>query len=438
MTRLFGEALAPDLGFLTVAHFDHGLRPSSSHDAEFVAQLAQELGLSFRTHRLKEDFAKWVKTGQGERPPWLPKTSSDASSSPDSQGLQARARAVRYGWLTAVSEEEGCSHIALGHTLEDQAETVLLRLLRGAGAKGLSAMRSRGPGLRWRPLLSTRRSELRSYLTQTSQTWCEDPSNQNEAFDRIQVRQKALPMLEEIRPGVVKVLARSASLFASDEAYLKQQAKEQMQGAAVFKPPHGISVPLDVLAAMHPSVKNRSLRMLHEEIFQKPLPFEAVDSIVKILESRKGLFEFSGGATFTHQGALRIWRKFPDPWIASEGIPLATDLKINLPDSPEKLVVTVCEPKEQRPGFRMRHPAPKDRFFPFGLQGKSKRLARYLRDRGLDRLERSRAVVLAQEDHVLAVLGHERCWDFPTQELEFCVLPEHSPDSDLGLRLVFG
>ncbi|MCD9148404.1 tRNA lysidine(34) synthetase TilS [Pseudophaeobacter flagellatus] len=160
---------------LMVATVDHGLRPEAHQEAVQVADMARDLGLSHTLLRWTEGP---TKTGN----------------------LQDQARRARYGLLTGWARQNGIAKLALGHTADDQAETVLMRLMRASGVNGLAAMprRRTQDGITLiRPLLGLRRAELRAYLRSRGQTWIEDPSNQDERFDRIKTR-KALGALEDL------------------------------------------------------------------------------------------------------------------------------------------------------------------------------------------------------------------------------------------------
>ena len=171
---------------LHVATVDHGLRPTSAGEALHVARIAESMGHSHDTL----DWGGW--DGRGN--------------------LQDQARRTRYTLLADWAAAKGLDAVALGHTMDDQAETLLMRLSREAGVDGLSAMAERMTrhGTRFdRPLLRVRRADLRDLLARRGVTWVEDPSNEDETFDRVRARQ-AMEVLAPLGLGAA-ALAQAAS-----------------------------------------------------------------------------------------------------------------------------------------------------------------------------------------------------------------------------------
>lgn len=207
----------------TVVHVHHGLRAASDAEADQVKALAEGLGLPFILIRLQ--------------------------LGPDPVGLAARARAARYAAFDALPPGD----VALGHHLDDQAETVLDRLARGAGARGLGAMRARR-GRYVRPLLFARRVELEACAREAGLAWIEDPSNHTSS--RGALRREVLPALEALRAGAAAGLARSAALLAEDDALLYTLT------APLFTDDGGLSHPR--LLAAPPPIQRRALLRLME------------------------------------------------------------------------------------------------------------------------------------------------------------------------------
>jgi len=191
---------------LSVVHFNHGLRGAESEaDEQFVAQLAQQNGLELRCNR------------------------GDVMNYAASRHLstEAAARQLRYQYFRGLLGEKRLNCIATGHTLDDQAETVLLKLVRGAGTRGLAGIYPRLPvgGSQIsvaivRPLLSTRRSRLEAYLKEIGQEWREDSSNRDLRHARNRVRLGIVPRLERsLNPAVRETLAETAEIARAEEEY---------------------------------------------------------------------------------------------------------------------------------------------------------------------------------------------------------------------------
>ncbi|HEV3015387.1 MAG TPA: tRNA lysidine(34) synthetase TilS, partial [Actinomycetota bacterium] len=182
---------------LAVLTVDHGLRPGSAADAGFVVDHAKALGLP----------ARLLTLAPGDLEPHR------------GAGPEGAARAARYGVLWPAADELGCAWLATGHTLDDQAETVLLQLLRGAGPDGLAGMTVRA-GRLLRPLLGVRRAETRACCAAVGVEVREDPTNADQVALRNRVRRRLLPLLEELRPGAAQALARTAALAADERDWL--------------------------------------------------------------------------------------------------------------------------------------------------------------------------------------------------------------------------
>jgi len=183
---------------LRAATVDHGLRPEAAAEAALVAKTCASLGIPHETLT----WRGWQDTGN----------------------LQAAARAARYDLLADWARAAGLGAVALGHTAEDQAETLLMRLGRRAGVDGLSGMQGRREdrGMLWlRPLLRSRRAELRDWLSARGLDWIEDPSNRDRRFERVRIR-KALALLEPLGIGVEALTEVAGNLALAREALARQ------------------------------------------------------------------------------------------------------------------------------------------------------------------------------------------------------------------------
>ncbi|MBF0498720.1 MAG: tRNA lysidine(34) synthetase TilS [Candidatus Riflebacteria bacterium] len=203
---------------LHVLHVDHAIRPDSKTDATWVSALARSLGLPFHTCRLV--------------PPAPDRIGREG-------GIEAWARRERLTFFSSVSREANLDAIATGHHTLDQAETILLRLIRGTSLPGLGGIRPhrrlvvRGiPVNLWSPLLAIRPDELRTFLRECGQSWREDISNQDKkSFLRNRVRHDLLPMLEELRPGAADHLVSIANDMAEAQSEIVHRARRRLNKA---------------------------------------------------------------------------------------------------------------------------------------------------------------------------------------------------------------
>ncbi len=234
--------LAERDGFrLVAAHFDHGLRPESAADVLTCQEACRGLGVTLRV-------------GQAD---------VRARASRDRAGIEDAARRERYAFLRAVVREEQAAALAVAHTQDDQAETVLLRLVRGAAATGLGAMRPRTGDI-LRPLLRISRAEVLAHLESRGLSWREDPTNLDAAFLRNRVRHELLPFLSRFNPSISSTLARSAFVLA-DEADLAAAAGSELLGRIGRPEGSGLLLDRAGLAAAHPAVARAALRQaLHD------------------------------------------------------------------------------------------------------------------------------------------------------------------------------
>jgi len=223
---------------------DHGLQEGSDVIASRAADIARRLGLDARVVR--------VDVTPGEGP-------------------EAAARTARYGALSRAAAEVAADIVLLGHTLDDQAETVLLGLARGSGALSLAGMpveRRDATGPLWvRPLLSVRRrTTIGACAAEGLEPWA-DPHNVDPAFTRVRVRERVLPVLEaELGPGVAEALARTAEQLREDAAAFQDMIDETIEDI-VEHAEAGISISVAALAANPAALRNRIVRYVVESEF---------------------------------------------------------------------------------------------------------------------------------------------------------------------------
>ncbi len=363
---------------LTVAHVDHAMRPGSADDALWVRGLCGAWSIPVRAHRLD------------------PPARSEAD-----------ARDRRYAFLQEVARSLGETEpawIATGHHRDDQAETVLFRVIRGTGLRGLRGIAPRR-GRLIRPLLPFRRDDLEAYARAVGLRWRTDPTNRDPAYARNRIRHHVLPALESARPGVAESLARLADLARGAEAEWRA-ALERLEGEVVLRSDEaGLALARPVLHSYHPGLRARLLRRLLRRWGTSP-DRAGTDAALEFISSG------SSGRGLDLPGGVRIERDFDE-----------IRIRRATPDGPPDQAVRIpgVEPGSGRArigGREMevvwgrgpvragsRHVTLRDPVFPLILRGwapgdrirfdyGSKKLKALFREKRLDRHERRAAPVL--------------------------------------------
>jgi tRNA(Ile)-lysidine synthase len=223
---------------IVAAHLDHGMRIDSSRDVLFCEELCRRLGVDFRTARADV-------RGRAAR---------------EKCGPEEAARLERYAFLRSIRRDEHAPFVAVAHTRDDQAETLLLRLLRGAGSAGLGAMRVRSGDV-IRPLLATSRAEVLAHLRARRLPFLEDPSNSDLRIPRNRVRNELIPYLESrFNPRIRQGLARAAGLLA-DEARVLAGSGAAISGRASLEG-EGLRLSLQEIRRAPRAVARAALRRL--------------------------------------------------------------------------------------------------------------------------------------------------------------------------------
>jgi tRNA(Ile)-lysidine synthase len=261
---------------LLVAHLNHNLRGvHADGDEQFVRQLAE-------THRLAFHSAK------------IP----DSAVSARRDNLEKWARKFRYDFLSRCAMDHSVQKIALGHTMNDQAETLLMRLIRGSGTEGLAAIPPMRNNLFIRPLLDVERTELQAYLKEEGQTWREDGSNADTRHLRNQIRHQLLVELKDrYNLKIIPALARAAEILRDDAESARCVSSFLFKQHAAFD---GLRVTWDVkrLQSYPVGLQRNLIRYSVSElgVDAEPLSFKNIDSILELLEQGKSGRSFESNA----------------------------------------------------------------------------------------------------------------------------------------------
>lgn len=278
--------LQTELNFaLLAAHFNHGLRGAESDgDEQFCRDFCQKLGIGLVCGKADD------LTGKGEN----------------------AARESRYAWLRQVCAAEANKGyqpvwLVCAHHQEDQAETVLLHLLRGSGTTGLAAMRRQNE-LILRPLLNVSRAEINAYMTEQGLDWREDSSNAGLDYTRNRLRNQLWPILQELNPNLSAALAQTAEIVAAEQDLLADLLREKMQRAKAE--PEATVYPLTDWQNEPLAMRRLLVRALWQTAAQSPvcrLGFAHTEAVLG-LPLQKTLHLPGGVAVQKSRDWLRFWR----------------------------------------------------------------------------------------------------------------------------------
>lgn len=373
------HALADEFGItLCVAHLNHGFRGQAAEgDAEFVASLCSRLQIPCRVGYI--DVPSLIRAHGG---------------SP-----QAVARSARFKFFSEVAAALKCNSLALGHHLDDQAETILLNIIRGAGAEGLAVMLPKSVGLEGlqiiRPLLSHRRAEIESFLATLGQDYRIDSSNLTVDYSRNYIRHKVMPLLSQLNPKVAESMSRLASTVAWDEAYLQTEVS-LLWDKLVITTPEGIAIEAEGLCNLSPAIASRVVRRACQEDYCLELSLKHVMAILGLCGKQTGKkIELPGDAlalrTNTH---VLIMRKdstvpkqaqLPVPgvvqWseVGTLSAELISDLSLNELNDGDKFAAYL---NSDARSFVIRTRLPGDRYWPLGAPG-TKKLKQAMSEAGI-------------------------------------------------------
>lgn len=390
---------------LAVAHLDHMIRgEASAGDERFVASFCASRNL--RYFYRKEDVPAYRRRF--------------------ALSLEEAARAVRYAFLRETAEALGGALIATGHHRDDQAETVLLHLIRGAGSDGISGIKPRGHGI-IRPLLSVSRAEIETYCKEAGLKPRMDSTNLDTDYLRNKIRLVLLPEMLKINPSVKEALARSAELIGGERAFVRKSAEAVF--GDVVEDGRALRVHLGKFAPLHRALKREVVRMAVERLNgdARGFGFFHVEEIIRLADSgRTGArIDLPGGAAARRgYGFVEILRSEPRAvceilpnWqveLKLEGttvIPQANrrieSRRLTNYTSPQGSNSIVCDLHRLRLPLFVRLRRAGDRFQPSGMRG-TKKLKDFLIDAKVAREERDRILLVCDQAGIVWVCGRRQ------------------------------
>ncbi|MBS0171317.1 MAG: tRNA lysidine(34) synthetase TilS [Nitrospira sp.] len=407
---------------LTVVHCNYGLRGiESDEDAAFVAALCRRLKVPclVRSLRVRDPEA-------------------GASSS-----LQARARELRYHLFRDLAKELQVDRVALGHTADDQAETVLLRMLRGAGLRGLAGMPHSRERLFVRPLLGVTRREILSYLQTVGLSYRTDSSNAKPLYLRNRVRQEVLPLLASLAPAATRMLARQADILRADDQLLDRLAARCLRKVTQRRDATMVILDRAAFRRQPMALQPRMLRLAIQALAPASAGLRS-DQVLSILASvgtkRSGhAWEVGPVTVISDQGTVEIMLRAerPLPSVPGTGSPSGAPVRNSeevtlhsLPSTaswlPTGEVIRVRPVTPTRGLALLKHPSSAaalfdadrltlpltirswrrgDWFVPTGMAGRRKKLQDYFTDAKLGRSMREHIPLLLSHDQIAWIVG---------------------------------
>jgi len=406
LTRL-REALGIEL---YAAHLDHQLRGAESEsDAEYVAELTQSLGIPLAVEKRE------VRAYQAQK----------------RISLEEAAREVRYSFLAETAKAIGAGEVAIGHTRDDNIETILMHLIRGSGTRGLQGLRPRtewqGAGISLtiiRPLLEISREETQGYCREHGLSPRLDSSNLSLSPLRNRIRLKLLPLLKGYNPRIAEALLRTARLAADDLAFLEEEGARSWNQTAQLKE-DTVILDKERLLGLPPALKRQVLRLSLGKLSGSLKDIEArhIEEMMNALNKPAGRsLNLPGGLTLTIEYDRYLVGK--EPLALAPFPPLETELPLSIPGETRlpgwqvSARITERQPTEEddslsacfdfdKTGDRLsvRNRRRGDRFQPLGMS-QPKKLNRFMIDAKIPRHWRERVPVVSSPEHIVWVVGY--------------------------------
>jgi tRNA(Ile)-lysidine synthase len=393
---------------LQVAHVNYGLRREESEkDEAYVRELGKTLSLPVHV----------------ERAHLVPRPG---------QTLQGQARDVRYAFFARVRREYGLTAVVTGHTADDQAETVLMWLLRGSGTSGLAGIPvQRGDGI-MRPLLGVTREQVVDYLASRGIAYRTDASNATPVYRRNRIRHEIMPLLRTFNPRIVQGLARAAEILAAEAALLDDLERERWTAVVKEIGPGRVLLQGERLAQEPLGLQRRLIRRALSVVrgSSAGLTFRHVgDILARVVRAEHGgKLDLPGGIVVGRDGALVTVKRSGVQEKASAGATWATGVPLSIPgavqlgdEGPRLLALEGGEPVKGRADRRsvlvvdadrlsgpltVRNWRPGDWFCPSGMQGHRKKLQDFFVDQKVPRTRRGEVPLAVAPAGIVWVVGY--------------------------------
>lgn len=399
---------------LSALHINYGLRgEESEEDARFVSRLCADLGIPLTCERI--DLSRVPSQRKG-------------------MSLQTRAREARYAALRRAAAAVGAGKIALGHTADDQAETLVMWMLRGSGAAGLAGIRPVRDAVYVRPLLDVSRTDVLTYLSAKGVSFRMDSSNAKPLYLRNRIRHQLLPLLKQFNPAVVDTLTRQADILRDDDRCLEQWTSEWIGRHVQRGDDRSLAVSRMAVLELPVALQRRVIRRVMQQAAQSPYSptFGSAEAVLeKIVRGRSGSSLALRGASVVRE--YERVRFFPNRTAgrhAGGGVSdRAVSLCLSVPSAivwpPTEHVIRLSyAPASDGTGMptgtqiarfdadRFTHPLvvrswkAGDVFHPQGMGGRRKKVQDYFCDIKLPRERRAGVPLLVAPEGILWIVGY--------------------------------
>lgn len=393
---------------VSAAVFDHGLRPEAAEECRFVKAFCEER----------------------EIPCFCGKADVSGYAAENGLGIEEAARRLRYRFLFQTAAEQGCAAVATAHHANDQAETVLMHILRGTGTDGLSGMRPYELPNAFsetipliRPLLEMTRKEIEKAALEAGLTWCEDCSNRDPAFTRNRIRLDLIPRLEaDYNPQIVRSLCRLAETAAADKEVLDGDCDGILRYAAFRLFDEGAEWSRNVYRSVPEGLRLRMLRMVlsRMKVDQSDIGYLNLKEADKFFVNARynQRIPFSGGLWLQCEGKkslilkkydIKQWKypQFSQGWMLVCETRTVTEKE--LPAWMEKARLhpetAILDAMQVADYPILRKIRPGDRFEPYGMGGRSQKLSDFLVNNKVPKEYRPDLLVAADEGGIIWVPG---------------------------------
>lgn len=386
---------------ISAAYIDHGLRPDDvPKEIEFCKQLCDSLNIPFYTQSI--DVREFSKT--------------------EKISIQEAARILRYGALDHISINIKAHKIAVAHNADDQAETVIMRLLRGAGPAGLSGI----PPVRKkiiRPLIEVERAEIEKFLSEKNISYIIDPSNESLKYLRNRIRKTLMPAIKSISPQAIKIISKTAEILREENDYINVSVTKALMRLMSRKTDKTVELFCNPMEVLNIVILRRALRVAIDSVRDlKGLTFDHIEDIIKLIKTGKPgdrIYLPKGIRAIKGYSTLTVTAELPKKLSTYEiNEPADLDLKEcnkvlslreikreELQDFGDGKNTIYADMDKVKFPLIVRGRKPGDYFYPFGFD-KKKKLQDFFVDEKVPRDERDTVPVIESNGDIVCIAGY--------------------------------